>query len=146
MRPLEFHRLGLRLAQDAATESQQRIAVTCLYYGLHHEACCRFFRNNPFARPLNRNSRHRDLGDRYRHSIEPHTNYIARLLDDLTRLRAECHYQLTLPLRFRDTSYQPNQILELALEKSNQLLAALEAYSPGEAPDNCNCPQTYSTT
>ena len=37
MRPLDFHRLGLRLAQDAVTEAQQRIAVTCLYYGLHHK-------------------------------------------------------------------------------------------------------------
>ena len=146
MRPLEFHRLGLRLAQDANTEAQQRIAVTCLYYGLHHEACCRFFRNNPFARPLNRNGRHRELRDRYFHSIEPHTSHIAGLLDDLATLRAECHYQLTLPLRFNGASYQPDQILELALEKSTQLLAALEAYSPGEAPDGCNCPQTYSTT
>ena len=145
MRPLDFHRLGLRLAQDAVTEAQQRIAVTCLYYGLHHEACCRFFRNNPFARPLNRNRRHRELRDRYYYSIEPHAGYVAELLGELSSLRAECHYQLTLPLRFRGASYQPDQMLELALDRSNRLLSALEIYSPGEAPNNCNCPQTYST-
>jgi hypothetical protein len=32
----------------------------------------------------------------------------------------------------------------LALVSAQQLLDALEAFSPGEAEDGCNCPQGYT--
>ena len=43
MRPLDFYRLGIELSSDAYTEARQRTVVNRLYYGLHHEACCRLF-------------------------------------------------------------------------------------------------------
>ena len=43
MRPLDFYRLGVALAYSADSETLQRTVINRLYYGLHHEACCRFF-------------------------------------------------------------------------------------------------------
>ena len=46
MRPIELYNLGVVAARTADTEAKRRSAVGRIYYGLHHEACCRFFRIN----------------------------------------------------------------------------------------------------
>ena len=43
MRPLDFYDLGVQLAASARTEAEYRATIGRLYYGLHHEACCRYF-------------------------------------------------------------------------------------------------------
>ena len=144
MRPLDFYRAGVALAAGASTESLRRTAVGRLYYGLHHEACCRYFRKNPGARPLDRNRRHAQLADRYRNSPEPAAQQIWRRLSYMAQLRREADYELVPPLRFENQSISDEQLMELALDISRQLLAALECYSPGAAPDGCRCPVAYS--
>lgn len=52
MRPLEFYRLAVAIAPSAVSEPVQRTVIGRLYYGLHHEARCRFYRENPNADPL----------------------------------------------------------------------------------------------
>ena len=143
MRPLEFNRLGISLSQTAESESLQRTVVGRLYYGLHHEACCRYFRNNPTSRPLNRNRRHTDLRERYNRDVDPKSKDVGILLNDLMTLRAEADYQLILPMRFKRRSLDAKQFLGLAVNTAQQLLDALEDYSPGEAQDGCECPQAY---
>ena len=140
MRPLDFYRLGLAVASNATTEPAQRTAVGRLYYGLHHEACCRFFRVNPGANPLQRDRRHSDLRNRFNHLGDPRSRAIGGLLHDLTRLRAEADYNIGSPLRFRNRVLSPQAMLRTALASARQLLAALEGYSPGEAEDGCRCP------
>ncbi len=143
MRPLEFYRLGAEAASNATTEPAQRMAVNRLYYGLHHEACCRFFRKNPTATPLNRNRRHTDLRDRYNNLDDPDSRNVGVLLNDLMTLRAEADYQISRPPRFRNRPLAPADFLNIAVESARQLLDALEVFSPGEAEDGCNCPQAY---
>ncbi len=41
MTPLEFYELGLALSRSAAAPAEHRTVIGRLYYGLHHEACCR---------------------------------------------------------------------------------------------------------
>ena len=144
MKPLDFYRLGLALAANAGSEAVQRTAVSRLYYGLHHEACCRFFRENPAARPLNRNRRHSGLVDRCRELDDSITTEIAQLLVTLSLLRSESDYQLAPPLRFRNQSYSPRDEMEYAVGFASQLMEALDLYSPGAAPDGCRCPVVYS--
>ena len=55
MSPLDFYDLGVGMASTARTEAQERTAINRLYYGLHHEVCCRYFRKESWAQPLNRN-------------------------------------------------------------------------------------------
>ena len=144
MRPLDFYRAGVALADIASTESLRRTAVGRLYYGLHHEACCRYFRKNPGAPPLDRNRRHAQLADRYLNSPEPAAQQIGRRLNDMARLRREADYELVPPLRFENRSIDSHELLDFALDISQRLLAALERYSPGAAPDGCRCPVVYS--
>ena len=66
MRPLDFYDLGVRLAASARTEAEYRATIGRPYYGLHHEACCRYFREFRNALPLTRGSRHVQLIQRYR--------------------------------------------------------------------------------
>ena len=144
MRPLDFYRLGVASAPGATTESLQRTVVNRLYYGLHHEACCRYFRENPGARPLDRNRRHIQLRNRYIDSSDQAVREIGVLLDKMIELRSEADYELVPPLRFENKSINAEQLLDFALDISQQLLAALERYSPGAAPDGCRCPVAYS--
>ena len=144
MRPLDFYRLGVASAPGATTESLQRMVVNRLYYGLHHEACCRYFRENPGARPLDRNRRHIELKNRYRNSYGQTAREIGDLLSQMSKLRSEADYELVPPLRFRNHSIDSQELMEIALDTSQQLLAALERYSPGAAPDGCRCPVAYS--
>ena len=144
MRPLDFYHAGVALADVATTESLRRTAVGRLYYGLHHEACCRYFRKNPGAPPLDRNRRHAQLADRYRNSPEPAAQQIGRRLSYMAQLRREADYELVPPLRFENRSIDSHELLDFALDISQRLLAALERYSPGAAPDGCRCPVVYS--
>ena len=145
MKPLEFYDLALELARDEPTEARQRVAVGRLYYGLHHEACCRLFREYPFDQPLRRNGRHTDLINRYARLRTDSADAVAWLLRQLAAMRNEVDYQLESKLRFDGRSYSPDELLSLALDVSGQLLDALEAFSPGEAPDGCACPTAYSS-
>ena len=145
MKPLEFYYLALELARDATTEARQRTIVGRLYYGLHHEACCRLFREYPQTRPLRRNGRHTDLLDRYTRLRTDSALDVARLLRRLSAMRNEADYQLEHLLRFNDRSYSADELMGLALAVSRRLLAALESFSPGEAPDGCACPTVYSS-
>ena len=140
MRPLDFYRLGLAAASNATTEPVQRMAVGRLYYGLHHEACCRYFRVNPNADPLHRTQRHSELRNRFNSLNDPGSRTIGGLLHSLLTLRAEADYNISAPLRFRNRVLSPEAMLRTALASARQLLAALENYSPGEAEDGCRCP------
>lgn len=112
-----------------------------VYYGLHHESCCRYFREELSSRPLSRGQLHTELRDRFNRPEDPESGEVAQLLGSLMILRSESDYQLGLPLRYRGRSYTA---LELMQQASGDLLDALEAYSPGEAPDGCECRQAYS--
>lgn len=141
MRPLDFYRLGLSLSETADAEAAQRTAVSRLYYGLHHEACCRYFRANPGSEALNVSRRHVELRDRYNSPDDPKSRKVGILLNDLRILRSEADYELVPPLRFKSRLLDSEQFLNLAVETARQLLDALEDYSPGEAEDGCRCPR-----
>ena len=143
MRPLDFYRLGLSLAENADTEAVQRTAVNRLYYGLHHEACCRYFRTNPESEPLNRRNRHVELRNRYNNSYDSKARTVGRLLNDLRLIRSTADYELVSPLTFIDRSLDPGQFMNIAVQTARQLLDALDDYSPGESEDGCRCPQAY---
>ena len=140
MRPLDFYHLGLRLADSADTESEWRTVVGRLYYGLHHEACCRYFRENPNDPPLPRNGRHSALIERF--GGEPGTvdNDVARTLRLMLRMRNVCDYELGNAIRLDQRTLTAEQLARLALIVAGGLLTALESFSPGEAPDGCDCP------
>ena len=139
MRPLDFYRLGVSLSETADDEAAQRTAVNRLYYGLHHEACCRYFRVNAQSTPLNARNRHAELRDRFRIHEDLNARTVGNLLRDLMLLRREADYELAPPIRFRGRRLAPRQFMELAVETARQLLDALEDYSPGEAEDGCTC-------
>ncbi len=138
MRPLEFYRLGAATAPAAQSEAEQRTVVGRLYYGLHHEACCRFFRENPNSVPLNRTRRHTDLKDRYNLPPDQSSKMVAILLNDLRFLRTQADYEL-IQIRYRSRTLTGQQLVNTATTLAAQLLRALENYSPGEADDGCDC-------
>ena len=140
MRPLDFYRLGIRLANSATTEAEQRNAIGRLYYGLHHEACCRYFRENPAARPLRRGSRHKQLTDRYDALSASPPRRIRRLLKQLSSIRNVSDYELTVPIRYRQRERSAGELMRMAVTVAEGLLTALEDFSPGEAEDGCRCP------
>ena len=64
MRPLDIYDHRRSAGRNRQTsEVEKRAAVNRLYYGLHHEACSRYFRKNPDAPPLMRNRRHAALSE-----------------------------------------------------------------------------------
>ena len=117
------------------------MVVGRVYYGLHHEACCRFFRENPNADPLQRRSRHTELCRRFNTLIGAVPKQVGNLLDDLRELRTQADYELG-QLRYSGRTLSPNQLVGMALTLGQQLLRQLDIYSPGEAHDGCNCPTT----
>lgn len=141
MRPLEFYGLGLAAAHVATSEPQQRTVVNRLYYGLHHEACCRYFRQHPGSPAIRRHRRHTDLQARFNGSTNPISKTVGNLLNDLRRLRTEADYNLVPPFSFGSRLFNAQQLLDLALESARRLLDVLETYSPGEAEDGCHCAQ-----
>lgn len=140
MKPLEIYRFGVRLANVGGSEAERRAAVGRLYYGLHHEACCRYFRENPGAPPLGRGSRHAHLIARYRALHAVPTRRIQRLLGQLSRMRNKSDYELASPMRYQRRTYSAAQLVRLVVVVAEDLLAELEVYSPGEASDGCYCP------
>lgn len=142
MRPLEFYRLGLRLAESADTEVKRRTAVSRMCYGLHHEACCRYFRENPDDPPLARNGRHTALIQRFRDKPRSIERDIASMLDHIRQMRNVCDYELDSRIQFRQLTIDSEQLVGMALIVANDLLGALEDFSPGEALDGCDCSTT----
>ena len=140
MKPSDFYQLGVRLANSGRTEAEHRAAIGRLYYGLHHEACCRYFRENPGAQPLGRGSRHAQLIDRYSALRASPTQRIRRLLRQLSRMRNISDYELAGPIRYQKRDHNAVQLMRTAVVVAEGLLAALEDFSPGESEDGCHCP------
>ena len=140
MKPLDFYRLGLRLSTTATTEAEQRTVVSRLYYGLHHEACCRFFRENPDALPLPQGSRHYRMRERYGGQRTQAEQEVARLLAQIFAMRNMADYELRGTIQYQAREFESSQLMSLALIIAEDLLNALESFSPGEAPDGCDCP------
>ena len=140
MRPLDFYQLGVKLANSGGTEAEHRAAIGRLYYGLHHEACCRYFRENPGAQPLGRGSRHAQLIERYGTLHGSPTQRVQRLLRQLSRMRNLSDYELASPIRYQNRNRSAVQLMRMAALVAEALLAALEDFSPGEAEDGCSCP------
>ena len=142
MRPLDFYEVGLRLAATGAVEADYRTAIGRLYYGLHHEACCRYFRKSK-GPPIRTNSRHRDLCYRFNDAGDPVASDVGRLLRQLLELREQADYEIGSPIRIG--SMAPDQTLAQALVLAKELLEALDRFSPGAAPDGCRCSVVWST-
>ena len=140
MKPLDFYNLGRQLAESAITEAEYRTAIGRLYYGLHHEACCRFFREYPDSSPLGRGSRHRGLADRYGGQRSESEQRIARLLTQASAIRNLADYELSESISYEGREYGSRELLDLAITITGNLIEALEDFSPGEAPDGCDCP------
>ena len=140
MKPLDVYRLGVRLASLGKTEAEHSAAVGRLYYGLHHEACCRYFRENPNAQPLGRGSRHAQLIRRYSALHTVPTRRIRSLLKRLSRLRNISDYELASTIRYQNRNRSPAQLMGVAVVVAEYLLDELEVFSPGEAKDGCYCP------
>ena len=140
MRPLDFYRLGRQLADSAATDAERRTAVGRLYYGLHHEACCRYFRENPQAAALGRGSRHAQLIRRFGDTRTHGTQRVGRLLRQLSRMRNVSDYELASPVRYQNRECSAVELTRMAVSVAEGLLGALEVFSPGEAGEGCYCP------
>ena len=139
MRPLDFYYLGVQLAASAVTEAECRNAIGRLYYGLHHEACCRYFRDYPAAPPLGRGSRHTLLTKRYGALNSRNARRVQSLLAQLAHLRNIADYDLVSPVRYQQSMRSPAELAGIAVSVAADLLAALEAFSPGAAADGCVC-------
>ena len=139
MKPLDFYDLGVQLAAAAETETQYRTAISRIYYGLHHESCCRYFRTMPAGAPLPRRRRHTELADRFIGMGDYGPIRIGRLLSNLRMMRAEADYQLDLPLRYRNRRHSPEQLPRRCLFVAEELLRVLDDFSPGAAADGCRC-------
>ena len=139
MRPLELYQLGLGLASIANTEAEFRNAIGRVYYGLHHEACRRYFRQQPAAPPLDRGSRHNLLIERFHDPTDVTINDISNLLRQLSMMRNLADYELRNSILFNRRSLDSNQLMRFALLVADELLQALETYSPGEASEYSEC-------
>ena len=138
MRPMEFYRLAVAIAPNAVSEPFQRTVVGRLYYGLHHEACCRYYRVNSGADPLDRFNRHATLQRRFNQQPDATSKKVANLLQRLRQFRTQVDYELG-QMHINGRPVTAEQMLNSATRVAQQLLEALESYSPGEAPDGCVC-------
>lgn len=140
MRPLDFYDLGIRLAASAQTEAEYRATIGRLYYGLHHEACCRYFRALPRSSPLGKGSRHVQLIQRYQTLRSNNAaQRVQGLLRQLSGMRNISDYELDSAMRYRGRTYSPADLMTTAVSVAAELLAALEDFSPGAAADGCIC-------
>ena len=139
MNPLQFYRLAIRMEAHAASESTQRTVVGRLYYGLHHEACCRYYRVNPLACPLERVSRHKSLVEKFNQPADTKSLKVAFFLRRLRYFRTIVDYELG-QLYWDHNPVTASEVMNMATETAKRLIVALENYSPGEAPDGCSCP------
>lgn len=144
MRPLEFYELGLRIAAAASTEGEYRSVISRIYYGLHHEACCRYFRRS-VGLPLRVNGRHRELCHRLYDLGDPAATEAGQHLDRLLRLREQADYEIASRFRVGGRALTPDEAMRHSLAIAGRLLAALDRLSPGAAPDGCRCPAVWST-
>ncbi len=135
MRPLDFYDLGVRLAEDGRTEAERRTAVSRIYYGLLHEAACRYFRENPNAPPIPRNRRHSTVRERLGQSGVSAGVDAASSLGDLAWMRGECDYRVGAPLRYERAEVTLPAMVSRARATAADCLTALDAYSPGESAD-----------
>ena len=145
MRPLDLYELGQQMAHSARTEAEQRTAVNRLYYGLHHEACGRYFQTAIQPQPLNRNRRHSDIRDRFHRSFDQDGMRVAQLLGELMQLRGVADYQLPSRIRGMHSIQSAEQLMRRSIGVSEQLKSALDRYSPDETPDGFEFPEAYST-
>lgn len=139
MRPLDFYYLGVQMATSAETEAEHRNVIGRLYYGLHHEACCRYFRNHPAASPLGRGSRHSLLNKRYGALNNRNARRVQSLLAQLSHLRNIADYNLVGPVRYQNRTRSAADLMSIAVSVAADLLDALEIFSPGPAADGCVC-------
>ena len=139
MKPIEFYNWAVGMAGNVATEAERRTVVNRLYYGLHHEACCRYFRAHPTATPLDKWNRYAGLSITFNSATDPVSMAIGNLLNDLRQLRSQADYELSNPMRFRGIPITSQALLNVALRYGQDLLEELEAYSPGDAIDGCSC-------
>ena len=125
-------------------ESLQRTVISRLYYGLHTRRVAGTSERTPCLGHLGATAGTRICeidSTETLNNIQNCRYSPARLKE----LREEADYQLAPPLRFRNRSMDARQFMDLAVEHSRQLLAALETYSPGEAEDGCDCPVVYAS-
>ena len=137
MTPLEFYELGLALSRSAAAPAEHRTVIGRLYYGLHHEACCRYFRERPGAPALARVSRHSALASRF--AALDASSGVDVLLRQLSRIRSIADYELGDVIRYNSREFDSRQLMNIALIVSGELLRALDEFSPGAAADGCRC-------
>ena len=139
VKPIEFYNLGLASAPTASSEAEHRMVIGRIYYGLHHESCCRFFRKNPSQQFLNKSGRHSALVISYKSSKNSaDALLVGQRLENLKMLRELADYELGA-LQFANQQIDSIVGMNIALQVGNLLLQALESYSPGEAPDGCIC-------
>ena len=147
VRPLQFYRLAwpwLRVLHQSRCKNRydaQSSAVFTTDFTTRRVAGTS--ERTPRLSPLNRNRRHTDLRDRFNSDVDPISKTVGNLLHVLNGAPEEADYQLAPPLRFRNRSIDARQFMDF--EHSQQLLDALETYSPGEAEDGCNCPVGYTS-
>ena len=139
VRPIEIYNWAIGQSGNAATEVEQRTVVSRLYYGLHHEACCRYYRKNPAAAALNRSNRHAGLAVSFNSASDGTSKNIGNLLKDLRDLRVQADYVLSPPTYYRGKRINWGSLVTMAVMHGEQLLEELEQYSPGEAGDGCRC-------
>ena len=135
MKPIEFYNLSLAVAPGVTSGAERRKVVSLIYYGLHYEACCRFFRVNTQTPYLRKDgTRHKDLISKYRNAPgDLNSRRIGDLLDQLRPLRTTADYDLAA-MAFGRQTISEVVLLAAAIKKGKSLLAALDRYSPGEAP------------
>ena len=140
VKPLAFYNLSLAVAPVVTSDAERRRVVSLIYYGLHHEACCRFFRVNSQTPYLRKDgTRHKDLINKYRNAPRNrHSRRIGDLLDELRRLRTTADYDLNA-MTFNRRPITEAALLLTAMQKGKSLLNALDQFSPGEAQDGCQC-------
>ena len=138
VKPIDIYALGVAEASNAPSEARQRMVVGRVYYGLHHEACCRYFRENPTSTPLPLRQRHTELCRRFNTLTDSTAKRVGNLLNDLRRLRAQADYELG-QLTYRGQILNATQFSGTALRLGQELLRQLDLYSPGEAQDGCDC-------
>ena len=140
MKPLDFYRFGTQMAETATAEVECRTTIGRMYYGLHHEACCRYFRENSAATPLGRGSRHSQLPTKFSTSGTNTSNRIARLLRQLSIMRNISDYELGNSVGYNNLQVSACQLMKMASIVALELHQTLDEHSPGEASDDCECP------
>jgi len=139
VRPLDFYRFAMNLSRSAADEASCRTVVSRAYYGLHHETCCRFYRVQRYASPLDIRRRHTELLERFNDPLDPVKLEVSSLLGQLLRDRTEADYIMDPNVRIGSRLGNCMALMNHSLRVAEQLLKALEAYSVGESSDNCIC-------